>query len=110
MNDTKCAIYHLKTDSGDWLAQIVLTSDGVMYVMSDWGNFNVCWRAYKSLESFKKFLLSINPYYFANNAISSNSYIYGITKKTDAAARRFSLNVFVPFQKILIKEMEVSND
>lgn len=110
MNDTKCAIYHLKTDSGDWLAQIVLTSDGVMYVISDWGNFNVCWRAYKSLESFKKFLLSINPDYFADNAISSNSYIYGLTKKVDAAARRFALNVFVPFQKILIKESEATNE
>ena len=110
ISQTETQVYDLKTDSGQWLAEIVITSTGALLIVSDWGNFNICWRAYKNLNSFKEFLQSINPAYFAGNAIRSNNFVYGNTKKADAAASRFALNVFVPFQKLLIKESEGKND
>ena len=61
--EVKAESYTLYTNSGDWLGQIVLTSDGLFASVTDYGNFSFAWRSYGQSE-FKKLLIVLNVYYF----------------------------------------------
>lgn len=96
--------YMLLTNNGDWLGQVVLTSDGAFMAITDWGNFNFTWRAYKSLPEFKQFLLRINTEYFARKMMEGMQYV-AFGRKIEQAAVRFAEKVLPSLQDILNKEI-----
>jgi hypothetical protein len=45
MNGVTAESYTLRTESGQWLGQVVLTSDGMYASVTDWGNLSFAWRS-----------------------------------------------------------------
>lgn len=54
----------LKDTNGCWLAQVLLSDDGFIGVVSDYGNFAFAWRNFGT-EKFEDFLLKISTDYLA---------------------------------------------
>lgn len=99
--------YTLRTDSGQWLGQIVLTSDGMFASVTDYGNFSFSWRAYGDGD-FRQFLISLNVDYFGGKMYQGMTYmIYG--KKYEASCMRFAEKILPPLQKVLKEEIELEN-
>lgn len=91
--------YKLKNDNGSWLAQIVITSDGMFAAVSDWGNFSYAWGSFGA-GSFKDFILSLETDYFANKMMSGMSYVCN-SKEVEDACKRFSEKILPVLQKVL---------
>jgi len=94
--------YTLYTESGQWLGQVVLTSDGMFAGVTDYGNLSYAWRSYG--EDFKKFLCSLNTGYFATKLATGHSYI-AFGKKIDKACERFAHEILPALQKVLKEEL-----
>lgn len=95
--------YTLRTKNGDWLGQIVITSDGAFMSITDYGNLNYAWRSFG--DNFKEFLIDLNVSYFASkmfNGIADISH----TRNTEKACERFAEKILPPLQDILRKELE----
>ena len=96
--------YTLMGERGEWLGQIVLTSDGMFASVTDYGNLSYAWRSYSD-KDFRQFICGINVDYFATKLYTGMSYIlYG--KKCEAACKRFAEKILPPLQKMLKKELE----
>lgn len=93
----------LKTESGQWLAQIVITSDGAFMSISDYGNFSFAWRAFG--EDFKEFLMGINVSYFGQKMYSGISYL-AHSRQVEKACYLFAEKVLPPLQDYLKKQEE----
>ena len=94
--------YTLRGERGEWLGQIVLTSDGMFASVTDYGNLSYAWRSYGT--DFKEFLCSINTGYFATKLYTGMSYIlYG--RKCEQACERFAEKILPPLQKLLKEEL-----
>lgn len=94
----------LTTESGFWLGQIVLTSDGAFMAITDYGNFNFAWRSCKTIEDMKELILNIDTDYFATKMATGMQYVsYG--KKIDSAAERFALKILPALQETLRAEL-----
>lgn len=91
----------LKTKEGYWLAQVVITSDGMFAGVTDWGNFSYAWRSFG--DDFKEFLLNINEDYFAQKMITGFAYVCK-NKIIDQAAKKFSEKILPALQEYLRKE------
>jgi hypothetical protein len=101
--------YTLWTEHGDWLGQIVLTSDGMFAGVTDYGNlnFSFAWRRTGD-NDFRKFLIGLNTDYFATKMATGMGYIaHG--KKIDQACKRFAEKILPPLQELLKKEIENQN-
>lgn len=99
--------YTLYDDKGNWLGQIVLTSDGMFASVTDYGNLSYAWRNYGS-EDFKKFICQLNVEYFATKLYTGMAYIlYG--KKCEDACKRFAQKILPALQKALKKELQIEN-
>lgn len=96
--------YTLRYNNGAWLAQIVITSDGMFAAVSDWGNFSFAWRSIGK-RSFKDFLKDLGTDYFASKMMSGMSYVSS-GKKVERACTRFSEKVLPVFQKMLKEEQK----
>jgi len=95
--------YNLRGETGEWLGQIVITSDGMFASVTDWGNLSFAWRAFGN-EDFRKFLLSINVGYFGSKMYTGMSYIlYG--KKCEQACNRFAEKILPALQKALNEDI-----
>lgn len=94
--------YTLKTENGNWLGQVILTSDGAFMAITDWGNFNFAWRNYGG--SFKEFILGLNTSYFASKMCEGMSYI-AFSRKIDKAAERFAEKILPAIQNVLKEEL-----
>lgn len=94
--------YTLRYDNGAWLAQIVITNDGMFAAVSDWGNFSFAWRAYGT-GSFKNFLKDLGTDYFASKMMFGMSYV-STGKRVERAYTKFAEEVFTVFQKVLKEE------
>ena len=91
MSEVKSKSYTLRTESGQWLGQIVLTSDGLFASVTDYGNLSYSWRS-TGEDDFRKFLININVSYFGTKMYTGMSYIlYG--KKCEKACERFAENI-----------------
>ena len=102
--EIKSRSYTLRTDSGQWIGQIVLTSDGMFASVTDYGNLSYAWRSFGN-EDFRKFLTEINVDYFASKLYGGISYIsYG--KKIELACQRFAEKILPPLQILLRAEIE----
>jgi hypothetical protein len=96
--------YTLWYESGQWLGQIVLTSDGAFMSVTDYGNFSFAWRHYGD-DDFRKFLISLNVDYFATKMYCGMNYV-AFGKKIEQAAKRFAEKILPPLQELLKKEIE----
>ncbi len=96
--------YHLRTESGDWLGQIVLTSDGAFMSITEWGNFNFAWRSYKTLPDFKKFLVSLDSAYFSNKMYQGVNYQMA-GRKVQGYCDRFAVRILPALKKVLQAEL-----
>ncbi len=99
--------YTLINDSGSWLGQIVLTSDGMYASVTDYGNLSYAWRHYGDGD-FRKFLSGLNTDYFATKLYTGMSYI-AYSKKVEAACKRFAEMILPALQKALKEELESEN-
>ena len=96
--------YTLRGERGEWLGQIVLTSDGMFASVTDYGNLSYAWRAYSD-KDFRQFICSLNTDYFATKLYTGMAYIlYG--KKCETACKRFAEKILPPLQKMLKEELE----
>lgn len=100
--------YTLRTKQGDWLGQIVLTSDGAFMSVTDYGNFSFAWRAYGSGD-FREFLCRLDVHYFAGKMFNGMAYVC-YNKQVDEAAQIFAERILPPFQELLKKEIESEKD
>lgn len=96
--------YTLRGAHGEWLGQIVLTSDGMFASVTDYGNLSYAWRAYGKLD-FREFICSLNVDYFGAKMYTGMSYIlYG--KKCERSCMLFAEKILPALQEILKKELE----
>lgn len=96
--------YALRTEDGHWLAQIVITSDGMFAGVTDYGNLSFAWRAYGD-DDFRKFLSEISVDYFGTKMATGLAYI-AHSRKIDRACNRFAKEILPPLQKVLKEELE----
>lgn len=108
MNNQKtqvtCKSYTLRDEDGNWLGQVLLTSDGLFASVTDWGNFSYAWRHYGEGE-FRKFIISLNVHYFGTKMYTGMSYIAS-GKKVEQACQLFAEKILPALQKALKQEME----
>jgi hypothetical protein len=102
-NEIKSKSYTLYGERGEWLGQIVLTSDGLFASVTDYGNLSYSWRSFG--KDFREFICGLHTQYFGSKLYTGMSYIlYG--KKCEAACDRFAEKILPPLQKILRDEIE----
>lgn len=100
--------YTLRTEGGHWLAQIVLTSDGMFASVTDYGNLSFAWRSYgRDGDDFRVFLSDIGVDYFATKMATGLSYIAN-SQKIDAACKRFAKEILPALQKVLKEELALT--
>lgn len=98
--------YTLYTESGSWLGQVVLTSDGMFASVTDYGNLSYAWRNYGQ-RGFKEFLCGLNVDYFGTKMYTGMAYIlYG--KKCEKACQRYAEKILPAIQKLLKEELALS--
>lgn len=103
MNTVTAKSYTLKTDNGQWLGQIILTSDGLFASVTDYGNLSFAWRSYGDGD-FREFLIGLNVEYFGGKMYQGNTYIL-YSKKCQAACMRFAEKILPALQKALKEEL-----
>lgn len=105
--ETKMKHYQLYTDSGTWLGDAIITSDGMFTSVTDYGNLSYAWNSYgrDGDKDFRKFLVSVNTQYFGSKMYNGISYIsHG--KKIEEACERFAEMILPALQKILSAELD----
>ncbi len=101
--------YTLYDERGNWLGQVVLTSDGMFASVTDYGNLSYAWRAYGSNGDFKKFICGLNTDYFGTKLFSGVSYIVH-SKAIEKACKRFAEKILPALQEVLKKELATLGD
>lgn len=92
----------LRKDNGAWLAQVVLTSDGMFAAVSDYGNFAFSWRSIGD-RTIEEFLMRLGEDYFESKMINSMAYML-LHKKIDKWAGIFTKEILPPLQRLLKEE------
>ncbi len=96
--------YTLLTETGGWLGQIILTSDGLFSGVTDYGNCGYAWRSYGD-KDFRQFIIGLNVSYFGQKMYQGMAYMaYG--KKYEQACNRFAEKILPALQKVLTEELE----
>ena len=102
MENIESETFILRDAHGDWLAQIVLTEDGMFAAVSEWGNFAFAWRGIATHLTFKEFLSGIDEDYFGGKMAGGYAYVTH-NNKVDKAAHKFAIKI-LPALKNYIKE------
>lgn len=96
--------YTLYGPDGDWLGQVVLSSDGLFASVTDWGNLSYAWRAYGKSD-FREFIVSLNVDYFATKMYVGMSFIlHG--NKCEIACKRFAVRILPALQEVLKEDLK----
>lgn len=107
MNTTKKEVktksYTIRGDNGEWLGQIVLTSDGMFASVTDYGNLSYAWRSFG--DDFRDFMININVGYFGSKLYTGMAYIL-YSRKCEQACNRFAEKVLPTLQKLLKEEVK----
>lgn len=103
MKEVKSKSYTLRGDNGEWLGQIILTSDGLFASVTDYGNLSYAWRSYG--EDFREFICSLDTQYFGTKLYVGMSYILN-GRKCEKACDRFADMILPPLQKMLKEEID----
>ena len=93
-------IYHLCTRGGDWLGEVIITSDGIFSGTTDWGNLTCRWNSFSG--DFRDFILGINVSYFGGVLFGAISYI-SHSRETEKGCYRFAEKI-LPALQLEIKE------
>ncbi len=102
MSEIKTKSYTLRGENGEWLGQVVLTSDGFFASVTDYGNLSYAWRSFGN--DFREFICSLNVGYFGTKMYTGMAYIlYG--KKCEQACNKFAEKILPPLQKMLREEI-----
>lgn len=96
-------VYTLRTENGNWLGQVVLTSNGSFMSITDYGNFAYNWSGFG--DDIRKFILSLNVDYFAQKMFNGISYIAS-TNKVYKSAVLFAEKILPALQEAIRKEVE----
>lgn len=99
--------YTLRTESGQWLGQIILTSDGCFASVTDYGNLSYAWRAYGD-KDFRQFLIGLNIDYFGGKMYNGISYMVN-GKKHQEFCQRYAEKILPALQKVLKEELELES-
>ena len=105
MQEISAKSYTLRTEDGQWLGQIVLTSDGMFASVTDYGNLSYAWRSYG--DDFVDFILHLNVDYFATKMYTGMAYILH-TKQCEKACHRFAEKILPALQKVLKEEKKLT--
>jgi hypothetical protein len=97
--------YTLLTESGNWLGQVVLTSDGMFSAVTDWGNLSFAWRS-RGEETIEDFIIRLDVGYFSRKMAEGLGYICH-SKKTDIACDKFAEKILPELQRVLKAEKGV---
>lgn len=100
--------YTLRGDNGEWLGQVVLTSDGMFASVTDYGNLSYCWRSFGDRD-FRQFICELNVGYFGTKMYTGMGYILS-GKKCEKACDRFAEMILPPLQKLLREELAMTNE
>lgn len=103
-NEIESQSYTLRDENGHWLAQVVLTSDGMFASVTDYGNFSYAWRNFGT--NFKEFLCGLSKDYFANKMNQGFAYVL-YSKKVETAAKKFSEIILPALQRVLKNELGI---
>lgn len=103
MNKIKARSYTLKTESGGWLGQIVLTSDGMFSGVTDYGNLSYAWRSFGD-KDFREFVIGLQPDYFAGKLYSGINHI-AFGKKVEQSCKLFADKILPELKKVLELEL-----
>lgn len=90
--------YSLRTQSGCWLGEVILTESKEFFSLTDWGNFNFCW---STPMEIREFILSIDEDYFARKMFQCVAYQCN-TKVMRGYCERFASKI-LPSLKDAIK-------
>lgn len=104
MSTVKTRSYTLRKPNGCWLAQILISSDGMFSAVSDYGNFSYAWRSTGDSD-FRKFLSELDVPYFGGKMYQGITY-YAYGKKFEKAADRFAEEILPPLKEVLKAELE----
>lgn len=104
MENVTAKSYTLRTENGNWLGQVVLTSDGMFASVTDYGNLSFAWRSYGK-EDFRQFLISLEVPYFAGKMYQGNTYILH-TKKCQNSCDLFAEKILPVLQQVLKEELK----
>jgi hypothetical protein len=97
--DVTCKSYNLRKEDGQWLGQILVSSDGMIAGVTDWGNFAYSWRSFG--DSIEDFILRIDSSYFGGKLGYANAYIQRPSK--DAELKNYKLaEMILPALKLAI--------
>ena len=96
--------YTLRTESGQWMGQLVLTSDGMIAGVTDYGAISYAWRSFGE-KDFRKFILDLNVSYFGDKLYSGFSYMVH-NKTMEKACYRVAEKILPVLQKVLKEEIE----
>lgn len=99
----KARSYTLRTETGQWLGQVVLTSDGFFSAVTDYGNLGFAWR--HAGVDFREFILKLDIHYFAGKMQDGLAYI-AYSGKTQKACERFAAKILPPLKAALKEEIE----
>jgi len=108
MSNIKSKSYTVRGKHGEWLGQIVLTSDGMFASVTDYGNLSFAWRAFGDGD-FRKFVTETNVPYFGQKMFNGMAYILH-DKKTEKACQKFAEMVLPKLQELLKSELEQGID
>jgi len=102
-NKIEAKSYTLKDKNGQWLGQIVLTSDGMFSSVTEYGNLSYAWRAFGT--DFRDFILRLNTDYFGTKLYSGMAYI-AFGRQQEKACNRFAEKILPALQLALKQELE----
>lgn len=101
MENIKLKTFTLRTETGDWLGQIIISSDGMFSGVTDYGNLSYAWRS-SGAEDFREFLLRLNTDYFGQKLQNGLSYIV-YNNNTTKACKRFA-EMILPQLKLALQD------
>lgn len=112
MSEIKSKSYTLRTEDGSWLAQIVLTSDGMFASITNYGNLSRRWH-HTGTQDFRGYVIKLNVEYFAEKMYQSSTYILYTednnyilhSKKFKQACIMFAQKILPPLQKLLKQDL-----
>ena len=99
----KSKSYTIRTEGGQWLGQIVLTSDGMFASVTDYGNFSYSWRSTGG-DDFRKFMTEINIGYFGTKMFTGMAYIVH-SRAVEKACDRYAEKILPALQKCLKQDI-----
>lgn len=103
MKEIKLKTFTLRTESGQWLGQVIISSDGMFSGVTDYGNLSYAWRSFGD-EDFREFLCRLDAPYFGGKLQNGLSFVT-YNKSTQRACDLFAEKILPVFQKVLKQDL-----